>query len=82
MTKLVGDLAPEMIQGKLGRTFPKHSSWSNIDLPPCPLNPANSEKKRHISHLFQKGEEQNESKHQASRDEAVWLEVPSCGPVA
>ena len=78
----MGDLAPEMIQGKLGRTFPKNISGSNTDEPPCSLNSADTEKKGRIPHLLQKGEEPNKSKHQASCDKVVWVEVPSCGPMA
>lgn len=82
MTKPMGNLAQEMIQGKMGRTFFKHSSGSNTDEPPCPLNPPDFEEKGCIPHLLWKGEEQNESKHQASCDKVVWVEVPSCGPTA
>lgn len=59
-----------------------HSSGSNTDEPPCPLNPADSVKKTRNPHLLQKGEEPDESKHQESCDKAVWVEDPSCGPVA
>lgn len=50
--------------------------------PHHPLNPAESGKKGHIPHLLQKGEEPNESKHQASCDKVVWMEVLSSGTVA
>lgn len=41
-----------------------------------------TEKKGCTPHILQKGEESNESKHQASCDKVVWVEVPSCGLMA